>query len=369
MKIFNPMEKGLAETAGFQQGLRIGFRQEAELTDLQAAKALVRDYHKAIDAAGPDDCADAIGRFTGDTYRWRGCYPFNEIDGAEQIAEKFWQPFKAAFSPVQRRENIFFAGFNRLDDGKTTWVCSMGHLLGQFHAPWLTLQPTHKMAFLRYCEFHRIEDDVIAETSLHVDVLGMMIQAGSKVAPEPTGVFMITPGPQTQDGLLFGPHAPEEGEKSLDLLYRMLNRLIASGVKTTIEDLCLDWTDDMLWWGPAGIGASYTHQGYLKGHARPFEDGLIFVRHNGHVTRIGEGNYCGFFGYPSLTMKPANGYLGLTIESDREADMRIVDLYRREGDKLAENWIFIDHLWFLKQLGLDLLERHRAMSAPASAIV
>jgi hypothetical protein len=37
--------------------------------------------------------------------------------------------------------------------------------------------------------------------------------------------------------------------------------------------------------------------------------------------------------------------------------MRIVDLYRREGDLLAENWIFIDHLWLLKQLGNDLLAR------------
>ena len=34
--------------------------------------------------------------------------------------------------------------------------------------------------------------------------------------------------------------------------------------------------------------------------------------------------------------------------------MRVVDLYRRERDKLAENWNFIDHLHFLEQLGVDL---------------
>ena len=38
--------------------------------------------------------------------------------------------------------------------------------------------------------------------------------------------------------------------------------------------------------------------------------------------------------------------------------MRVVDLYRRDGDKLAENWIFIDHLHFLKLLGVDLLEKN-----------
>ena len=34
-------------------------------------------------------------------------------------------------------------------------------------------------------------------------------------------------------------------------------------------------------------------------------------------------------------------------------------MYRREGDKLAENWIFIDLPHFLKQQGLDVLERTR----------
>jgi hypothetical protein len=35
--------------------------------------------------------------------------------------------------------------------------------------------------------------------------------------------------------------------------------------------------------------------------------------------------------------------------------MRVVDIYRRDGDKLAENWIFIDLLHFLKMQGQDIL--------------
>ena len=45
--------------------------------------------------------------------------------------------------------------------------------------------------------------------------------------------------------------------------------------------------------------------------------------------------------------------------SDRKADMRVVDLYRREGELLAENWIFIDLLWFYMQQGVDILDRMR----------
>ena len=45
--------------------------------------------------------------------------------------------------------------------------------------------------------------------------------------------------------------------------------------------------------------------------------------------------------------------------NDRPSDMRIVDLYRREGDLLAENWIFIDLLHFFAMQGIDILERLR----------
>ena len=47
--------------------------------------------------------------------------------------------------------------------------------------------------------------------------------------------------------------------------------------------------------------------------------------------------------------------------SEKPVDMRIVDIYRRDGDKLAENWIFIDMLHFLKQQGLDVLKRNESI--------
>ena len=44
-------------------------------------------------------------------------------------------------------------------------------------------------------------------------------------------------------------------------------------------------------------------------------------------------------------MPPYQGY----------AEMRVVDIYRRDGDKLAENWVFIDLLHFLNMQGHDIL--------------
>ena len=42
--------------------------------------------------------------------------------------------------------------------------------------------------------------------------------------------------------------------------------------------------------------------------------------------------------------------------SETPGEMRVIDIYRREGTKLSENWIFIDLLHFWKMQGIDILE-------------
>ena len=76
------------------------------------------------------------------------------------------------------------------------------------------------------------------------------------------------------------------------------------------------------------------------------------------MCRLAEGSYAGFFGWPNLTNTAAGGFLGLPA-NDIRADMRVVDIYRRENSKLAENWVFIDLPWWLQQQGIDILERTR----------
>jgi hypothetical protein len=49
---------------------------------------------------------------------------------------------------------------------------------------------------------------------------------------------------------------------------------------------------------------------------------------------------------------------------DSQADMRIVDVYYREGDKLLENWVMMDIPFWLKQQGVDILERTASIENP-----
>lgn len=335
------------------------------MTDLQSAKQLVRDYYQSFDNAAAEELSSAIAAYTGETYHWRGMHPFYEQEGANAVADVFWKPLKAAFTRLQRREDMFFAGNNDCDGGNSTWVVSAGNLMGLFDENWLGIPSTGKLAFLRYAEFHRVESGKIIETAMFCDILSVMHQAGHYPLPPMTGATFLYPGPRTHDGVLLDACDPAEGKKTMALVNQMaadLNELNKSGIdRCEPEYLARTWHDDMVWYGPTGIGASYTIERYQQQHQYPFRENLIDKVYNGHIARVAEGEYCGFFGWPNLNNRNKGGFLGLP-SNDKHAPMRVVDLYRREGDKLAENWVYIDLLHYLYEQGLDVLERMRQIN-------
>jgi hypothetical protein len=319
-------------------------------------KSLVRAHHAALAAATPDTVTEALSRHTAPGWHWRGMHPFHEQHGAEAVAVAFWAPLLVAMPRMQRREDIFFAGLNQIDGFASVWVVSMGHLMGLLDGPFLGLRPTRRIAMLRYVEFHRIEGGRIAETAQFVDLLHLMRQTGQYPLPAQTGAHLVQPGPRTHDGLMHTDRPAAEGEATLDLICRMIGAIgNARSYPSPQVELAECWHDDMLWWGPEGVGATFTIERYIAQHQRPFRTQLADRTFNGHIARLAEGNYGGFFGWPNLTITPTGGWMGLP--AGPRADMRVVDIYRREGDKLAENWIFIDLLHFLNQQGLDVLGR------------
>ncbi len=329
---------------------------------IQAAKQLVRDHYADIESATPDTIARVLETRTSPDWHWRGMHPFYEQCGATDVAATFWTPFLTAISSVQRREDIFFANENALDGEPGIWVVSMGHLMGLFDHPFLGIKPTRKITMLRYAEFNRVQNGKIVETALFCDLIHLMHQAGLQPLPPQTGQHLIQPGPRTHDGLHY--EGAADGTETLALINRMIGDIAANSNSkdnakprdaTPQAELALSWHDDMIWWGPDGIGATYTIDRYVDQHQRPFRTQLEDRQFHGHVAKLAEGNYGGFFGWANLSVTPTGGYLGLP--KGPRAEMRVVDIYRRDGDKLAENWIFIDILYFLKQQGLDVLAR------------
>lgn len=335
-------------------------------TDCQFEKQLVRDLHEAIDSAPIEQLGSAIGRFVSADWKWHGMHPFNDQAGAEAVARLFWAPLREAIAAVQRRPDIFIAGRNALDGFESVWVVEMGHLMGLFDRPWLGIRPTHRIVMLRYCEFNRIEDGKIAETAMFCDIPHLMMQAGQNPFPPQTGAMLIQPGPRTHTGLCYEKQDPARGEASLAAINDMLNNMAPEARQRSPDPashLALSWHDDMLWWGPGGIGATYTIERYLRQHSYPFGNSLTKgYRFNGHIARLAESDFGGFFGWANLTVANAGGFMGMPA-GPGPADMRVVDMYRVEDGKLAENWIFIDMLHFLAMQGLDVLGRMEAVQA------
>ncbi len=340
------------------------------MTGFQSEKAVVRAAHAALAAAGPGRAAAALAPHVAPDWHWRGMHPFHERHGPQAVAEAFWDPLTSAFTRLQRRPDIFLAGRNEIDGYRSTWVVSMGHLMGLFDRPWLGIRPTGRIAMLRYAEFDRVEEGRIVETAMFCDIPAVMIQAGQNPFPPQTGAHLVQPGPMTHDGLMWDAQDPATGKATLAAINAMLN-----GMGETERDgeprpsyadhLRRTWHEDMIWWGPAGIGATYTIPRYIDQHCTPFGQSLdAGYRFNGHLCRLAEGHFGGFFGWANLTVQNSGGFLGMT-GSSAPADMRVVDMYREQDGKLAENWIFIDILHYLSMQGLDVLARNAATATPA----
>ncbi len=327
------------------------------MTNYQSEKALVRAYYTALDA-NDANVAAVMDEFISADYLWRGFHPFNELTSGADVAAKFWVPLRQSLSHLQRRQDVFMAGAN-VNEAGGTWVVSMGHLMGLFDQPWLGIRPTHKMVLLRYCEFNRVDDGKITETAMFFDIPHLMIQAGQNPFPPQTAAHNVQPGPLTHTGLMFDVQDPKEGIKTMDAINAMTKDIKTwSGGKSEplVDELRRTWNEDMVWWGPAGIGATYTIERYAEQHSGPFRAAFVDRTFNGHICKVAEGEFGGFFGWPNLTLNTKGNFMGMPA-TGQSGEMRVIDIYRRGGDKLSENWIFIDLLHFWKQQGLDVLGR------------
>ncbi len=324
-----------------------------------AAKKVVYDYFNAMEQATPEQVPEVMAAYLSADYGWRASYPFRDLDGVAQVGAQFWAPLKTSLTHMQRRMDIFIGGNNEFDD--EIWVMSMGHFMGLFDHDFLGIRHTNKMASLRYAEFNCVQNGKITKTGLFLDLVGLMDQAGMYPFPPSTAQYYIYPGPRMHNGLLFEDAPAEESVKTLAVVNKMvddLDRLNKSGSlePPSHDDLAQSWTEDMIWFGPCGIGAAYTIDRYIEQHTGPFRRGLGDKAFNGHVVRFAEGDFACFFGWPNLSNRNIGGFLGM-CSGDVRADMVVVDVYCRREDKLAENWVFFDLIWWCKQQGLDVLGR------------
>lgn len=313
-------------------------------------------FLSAIFTSRSEDEKDLFSRHLSEDVIYDVACPVNRLQGREAVIEEFYTPLKRALTNARRRDEIFIGGPNRRAPGGH-WIASVTHYLGNFDEPLFGVKPSGHLAFLRSGEFYRIEaDGRISEAKIIIDLLDLMRQAGRFPLPHMLGTEMLFPGPATHDGIL--PKDQADGEKTLDLCEAMLADLKAFDPETfTSKGQTGDdgyWHDDMLWYGPGGIGSNYRWSGFEKDHRAAFLTAFPDRVGGDHYCRIGDGDYAAVSGWPSMTMTHKGDYLGVPA-TGKSLTLRVMDFYRCANNKIMENWVMLDYLDLFRQMGRDLI--------------
>jgi hypothetical protein len=339
----------------------VGPAVRSAILSLPAAASGREAYRGGLEAAFSGgrgrDRAARIAEVYDPGVEWHGPHPLNDCVGRDAVAALLWEPLLAAFPDLERRDDIQIGG----EWQGTPWIGSTGHLVGTFHDDWLGIRATGGFATIRFGEFVRLRDGRACEAYVILDLLDLMRQAGIwPLAPQLGDAGRVT-GPATHDGVQRGPGDPAEAAASLALVEAMIAGLMRYDRRSLDSmEQWRYWHPEFVWYGPAGIGTCRGQEDYRRVHQGPFLAAFPDRVGGDHKCRIAEGRYVGSTGWPSVRATHlGGGFLGLP-PTQRRVGMRVMDFWRREGGLLRENWVFIDLLDLLGQMGLDVMARMRS---------
>ncbi len=314
--------------------------------DQQTNKALVWEFWQKLNECKAGDLARVIASYVAEDVVWHGPHPINDLHGMDALVAGFWQPLLQSFPDLRRTSDIFIGGH-------VHWVGAIGYFTGTFSNDWLGIPATGREIRIPFGEFSAVYDGKIRLTYIIPDVLEVIRQAGFQLVPPALGKEGTVTTPMTGDGVLLTPHADVEGARTLSLAKTMCRAL------ATPECEAFWNPGTMMWYGPSGIGALHTYKEFEELHSKPFRH--AFPRYASiyagvHVAEIGDGNYAGWVGWPSIRNHHTGAYLGCP-PSGKIAEWRLMDFYRREGDQIIENWVPVDMIHLFLTMGVDLFEQ------------
>lgn len=310
---------------------------------------------------------DAARRLLAPDVVWHAAHPVNDLQGADAFFESYWQPIATALPDLEYRPFVRVAGHY---DGKVLhgdgaagdWVCTTGYLAGRFVQPLFGIPPTGRTLYLRFAELIRVDGGRIVDAYVIPDLIDAMEQADVSPVRRSLGHPGLVMPPATMDGLARPPAEPQETASSVRLVLDMLDGLGRfDGVSLLSMDQERYWHPDFMWYGPGGIGTSRGLDGFRAHHQGPFLRGFPARGVDRTRSFVADGAYIAAGGWPHMTAEHrGGGWLGLA-PTGRRVTMRVMDFWRREGALLRENWVSIDLIHVLGQLGLDVFDQMREL--------
>ncbi len=317
-------------------------------------KQVIHGKLRAICSAPAAELNAAVADAYASDARLFAFHPVNEQSTAAAIADNLWKPIRDSFPDIERRDQILIAG----EYQDKHLVCAMGGLQGTFAGDWHGIPATHGVASLRYGEVHEVEGRRIVESHVIIDVADLMLQAECWPMAKSLGTEHAWQSPATQDGLNLETVEAETGAAALAVVKKMhAGLMMFDGTDIGSMDHARYWTPNFLWYGPAGIGTCRGLAGFQAHHQIPFLRAFPDRKVANHIANVYDGTYVITGGWPSVVATHSGGgWLGLPATGNR-IGMRVMDFYRIENGLIAENWVPIDIVDILRQMGVDVLER------------
>ena len=289
---------------------------------------------------------------------WSVCHPVNDLCGVDAVVHDFLLPLSAAMPDMERKAFIHIPG----EYAGRQWVAGTGYLVGTFSEPLFDIPATGKTLYLRYSELVKLDNGRISQCYLFPDFLDAMQQAGVYPLRQSLGHDGLIMPPTTLDGLCGSDPDAAYSAGTVQLIMDMLDCLRKYDGKT-LESMDLEnyWHPDFMWYGPAGIGTTRGIDGFRRHHQGPFLRGFPDRDVDHHACTVACGDYVATGGWPHMHGTHSGGdWLGLP-PSGKHLNLRVMDIWRREGQLLKENWVAIDIPHMLHQMGLDVFAQMRAI--------
>jgi predicted ester cyclase len=344
-----------------------------EQTITSAQRRNIFDRLQQLAEALPGQTEAVLKGFCAADVEWRAAHPINEMQGCDAVSGKIWEPLKRALPDLERRDQIFVAGSYEGRD----YIAAVGNYCGTFRSDWLGIPSNGQAIYLRYGEVYQIRDGRIVQANCLWDILDFIRQAGFWPIAPSLGMEGMWSGPITGDGLRFEGSDAGQSAASIAQTLAMHGTLSEHSDRERLDREALltmpqkeHWHPKMMWYGPSGIGTTRGLQGFVDYHQLPFRiafdrpQGTLEEVHAarrakgaGHYIRIGDGPYSVTGGWPSVYAIHNGGGFAGTTPTGRPVTMRVMDFYLHHEGLIRENWVPLDMLDLLNQMGFDVFKR------------
>ena len=327
---------------------------------------IIEKFYQNYFTASQSEQAEVASNALNADVKWCVAHPVNDLNGPHAADEAFLAPLKHALPDAERRPLIVMDGEY---EGRT-WYNSTGYFVGTFENSLFGIPATGKTLYLRYTEMVCVENGQITESYLIPDFIDAMNQARVNPMRRSLGHDGLVMAPATADGFNHGEVCPDRSEKSKQLVEDMLGCLGRFDGKDLYSmDLENYWHSDFMWYGPAAIGTTRGIKGFRNHHQAPFVFAFPDRSVDIELNILAQNDYVSTGGWPHMhgTHTGHSGWLGLA-PTGKHIELRVMDIWRRDGELLKENWVAIDIAHIMLQLGYDLFgQMKEQLEGPAYA--